>query len=126
MGQKNWRNATWVWIGNLPKHLDWVLKIVESTLVIAISGLVFYFGWKLVREGKSEEIETFFKSIGENWGAMVLLLIPLFFRTVRTFLEEVHEAFGMKRPRRDGSDGKIEEDQKKNPPKNPKPPDIKF
>lgn len=35
-----------------------------------------------------------------NWKAFIALMVLLFFRTIRTFLEEVQEGFGMKRIQR--------------------------
>jgi hypothetical protein len=35
----------------------------------------------------------------ENWKIGLLLLVPLFYRTVRAFLERVEEFMGMKAPR---------------------------
>ena len=39
-------------------------------------------------------------AVDENWKVVVLLAVPLFYRTVRRFLEQVEEFWGVKRPRR--------------------------
>ena len=36
-------------------------------------------------------------TINQNWKAVLILLIPLFYQTIRKFIEEVEEAYGMKR-----------------------------
>ena len=35
------------------------------------------------------------KMLNENWKVGLLILIPLFYRTIRMFLERVRKAFGM-------------------------------
>jgi hypothetical protein len=35
--------------------------------------------------------------INDNWKAALILLVLLFYRTIRIFLEQTEEAFGMKR-----------------------------
>ena len=35
--------------------------------------------------------------VNDNWKTFLLLVLLLFYRTIRTFLEEVQEGFGMKR-----------------------------
>lgn len=35
--------------------------------------------------------------VAKNWKIVLILMIPLFYQTVRTFLEEVQEAWGIKR-----------------------------
>ena len=35
--------------------------------------------------------------VAQNWKIVLILMIPLFYQTVRTFLEEVQEAWGIKR-----------------------------
>jgi hypothetical protein len=37
------------------------------------------------------------KGLNDNWKAALILLVVLFYRTVRMFLEQAEEAFGVKR-----------------------------
>jgi len=90
---------TWAWkaVRRLPDFLDWLLAVVERSLALGIALVVFWVGFRLA-SGKAtpNERDTIFK-LGENWKAAFFLLIPLFYKTVRVFLEEVRGAFGMKR-----------------------------
>jgi hypothetical protein len=47
--------------------------------------------------------------MNENWKVGLLILLPLFYRPIRTFLEELREAFGMKRTPREVGEETTEE-----------------
>ena len=82
--------------------MDWVSQVVESLLALGFAFVVFYWGWRVLFGRASQDELRLIKEAAENWKIIVLLLVPLFFRTVRIFLEEVREWAGMKRqPRRE-------------------------
>lgn len=88
---------------SLELFFDWCLKISEALIVTIITAVVFLF---VVREVlwvwhacnatiRQQRIEAALKMLNENWKVGLLILVPLFYRTIRTFLERVRKAFGM-------------------------------
>ena len=103
-----------LWLGiiqiqHLPKLLDWVLKVIERCLAIAIAWSAFYFGYRLAVGSSIPAQNTLVLNLGKHWQTALLLLLPLFYLTVRTFLEEVQEAFGMKRQQLPGAQEPVED-----------------
>jgi TRAP-type C4-dicarboxylate transport system permease large subunit len=86
-------------IAKLPNLLDWVLRVAERLLVIGLICAAFSFGYQLFWGAVPKAELDVVTLVAQNWKAVLLLLIPLFYFTVRTFLDEVVEAFGMKRQR---------------------------
>ena len=43
----------------------------------------------------SNRIEAALKMLNENWKVGLLILVPLFYRTIRMFLERVRKVWGM-------------------------------
>jgi len=80
----------------VPAFLDWLLSIVERLLVLGISFVIFSVGYQMMKGRADREIAALAK-VGESWKMLLLLLVPLFYRTVNRFIEEAHEAFGVKR-----------------------------
>ena len=62
------------------------------------------------------------RALNENWKVSLLLLIPLFYRTVRTFLERVEKAWGIEAPRTQRPEIKMATQE--NPPPKPVPSDT--
>jgi ascorbate-specific PTS system EIIC-type component UlaA len=91
----------WKALYQLPSWLDWLLSVVEPLTVLLITATIIYVGYGLVFGSPQNINQTRFKAlmviISDNWKAALLLLVVLFYRTVRVFLEEVQEAFGMRR-----------------------------
>jgi len=82
---------------------DRCLKISEAVVVITITSVLILF---VVREVlwvwfacdaaiREQRIEAALKMLNENWKVGLLILVPLFYRTIRMFLERVRKAFGM-------------------------------
>lgn len=46
-----------------------------------------------------QRLEVIIAALNDNWKVGLLVLIPLFFRPIRMFLERVEEAWGMKAPK---------------------------
>lgn len=71
--------------------LDWAVLLAERLLVLGLAFVVLRFGFRLVFGRYSPSEGDIAAKVSENWKAVILLLIPLFYRTVRTFLEQVEE-----------------------------------
>lgn len=78
--------------------LDWVVSVVERLLVLGLSSVVFYFLFKLARGSSMPEQLAVLKFFADNWKIGIIVLVVLFYGTVRIFLEQVQEVWGMKRP----------------------------
>lgn len=93
--------------------LNWLLSVLELVIVLAIACLVG-FGVYCLLSGSAQEarVVQLIKIINENWKAALVLLIPLFYRPIRMFLERLEQGpFGM----RTGKPVPTEEEQKENP-----------
>lgn len=97
----------------VPDFLNWLLSVLELLLVFAITCLLGYAIWCFVA-GTSQEarITRLIEVVNNNWKASLVLLIPLFYRPIRLFLENLEEAGGLKR-------GKIVEAASKQEEANP-------
>lgn len=95
-----WLLSTLRKILQLPDWLNWLLSVIEPLVVLAIAFVILYIGYCTVFRPASQQ-QAWFKELLEefnnNWKAGVLILIVLFYRTVRTFLEQAEEAFTVKR-----------------------------
>ena len=63
--------------------------------MLSIGMAVAYVGWHLLFTGKQPA--DVLATVNLNWKALLVLLVPLLYQTIKRFLEEVEEAFGMKR-----------------------------
>ncbi len=77
--------------------LDWMVKVVERLLVLGVAWVALYFGYHFCRGLLSSQQRDVIAFVAQNWKIVLILMIPLFYQTVRTFLEEVQEAWGIKR-----------------------------
>lgn len=77
--------------------LDWLVEVAERTTALAVAVLVGYLSFHFLFGKATPSDVQFVSAIGAHWQALLILLIPLFYRTIRTFLQEVEEAYGMKR-----------------------------
>src|SRR5437899_2549208 len=91
-------------LAQLPSWLNWILSVVEPLVVLAITFLISYFAYWLIfgsEKGEPQErLIRVLKEINDNWKVGLLLLVLLFYRTIRVFLEQAEEAWGVKRPLR--------------------------
>jgi len=85
---------------------DRCLKVSEAAIVLAITAVFVLF---VVREVlwiwfgcdpsvRQQHIEAALKMLNENWKVGLLILVPLFYRTIRMFrmfLERVRKVWGM-------------------------------
>lgn len=80
-------------------RLDGALALVEPAFVFLVLVSVVGGGVFTQLFGQDRGLAPWIKLLHENWKGAAIILLALFFRTARTFLEEVQEAFGMKRSR---------------------------
>ena len=72
--------------------LRWLFLTIETVTVLSIIGLVFYgaFGIALYKgdpqNSKQGQVIAF---LNNNWRALLLLTVPLFYRTVRAYVERL-------------------------------------
>ena len=95
---------------------DLLLTLVERFTVILVAVFIFYLGFGLVFDGKppsQTRAAQVLEILNLNWRALLILAIPLFYRPVKKFLDEVQEIAGMKRP-----------PQPKSQPPPPQPNDV--
>jgi hypothetical protein len=85
--------------------LDWLVSVAERLIVLGLSGLVFHFGYHVWRGTLSADESKILPLLGQNWKIIFVLMVPLFYQTIRTFLEEVQEFWGMTRPKKGASQG---------------------
>jgi hypothetical protein len=85
----------------IPLALDWLVRVMERILVLAIAFVACYVGWQIVLGHQMSDVERHgLAKAAENWRIVLVLLVPILYLTIRTFIEEVVEAFGMKREHR--------------------------
>jgi hypothetical protein len=91
-------------LARLPEWLDWLLAVVEPLVVLGITVSIGYVLYWQIFSGESGHplqphayLATAMKQMSDNWKAGVILLVVLFYRTIRTFLEQADEALGVKR-----------------------------
>ena len=76
-------------------------KSVEFLTVVGIFGVSCYIGYWLVfgpvTDPRYTRMVGLVDELGQSWKAFLLLMVPLFYRSTRTFMDEVQEAWGMKR-----------------------------
>jgi hypothetical protein len=80
----------------VPNWLSYILSVLELVIVLALAGLLGVAVYALLA-GDGERITYLMKTVHDNWRAALVLLIPLFYRPVRTFLENLEEAGSLKR-----------------------------
>jgi hypothetical protein len=83
--------------------LDWLVSVTERLVVLGVVGAVFYIGWLwhsgVVIASKpaatpatmATSAAEVLRAISENWKALLLLLIPLFYRTIREILNRIEK-----------------------------------
>jgi hypothetical protein len=95
------------WFDQVQPILDTILRCLEAVtvlfLALAILGAIGYetcwifFGDPPVRQAR---LALAMKGLNENWKVGLILVVPLFYRTIRGFLERLEEFGGAKAPRK--------------------------
>ncbi len=81
----------------IPDALSYLLSILELLIVLALIGLLGFAVYSLLSGHWQERFGYLMKTVHDNWRAALVLLIPLFYRPIRTFLENLEEAGSLKR-----------------------------
>ena len=84
----------------LPTALDWFLSVLEPLIVVALTVVITLATYWLIfgpQAQNNQRITGVVKLLNDNWKAGLLLVVLLFYRTVRTFLEQAEELFSVKR-----------------------------
>jgi hypothetical protein len=84
----------------LPSALDWFLSVIEPLIVVALTVVIVFAAYWLIFDAQAENtkrIADVVKLLNDNWKTGLLLIVLLFYRTVRTFLEQAEELFSVKR-----------------------------
>lgn len=89
-------------LSQLPDWLNWLLSVVEPLLVLGIGGMLCYIAYRFVfipeQRPQDSQLLSFIKAVSDNWKAGLILLLVLFYRTIRVFLEQVEKGpLGMER-----------------------------
>jgi hypothetical protein len=85
---------------SIPKRillfLDWMISMSERLVVLAITYIVSYIGWCTFHAAnQAQYMKDTLGPLSDNWKGLLVLLIPLFYRPVRSFLERVERFAGM-------------------------------
>ncbi len=94
-----------------------VLTLAVSVISLTIMTLIWIFaGCSFqIREQRMMDV---LKALGDNWKAVLILLIPLFYRTTRRFISRITKGpFGVEAPAEE------ETPKQGTPPIQPNPPD---
>lgn len=90
-------------IAHLPIWLNWLLSVIEPCIILVIAFVLAYAGYWLIfgseGSGHQARLTQLMKLMNDDWKAALILLVLLFYRTIRTFLEQAEEAWGVKRKR---------------------------
>jgi len=87
-------------LAQLPDWLNWILAVVEPLVVLAVTftiGYTCYWMFFAVDQTRGYVLAENIKELNTGWRAGALLVIVLFYRTARTFLEQAEEAWGVKK-----------------------------
>jgi hypothetical protein len=90
----------------LPEWLNWLLAVVEPLVVLGVTfSLAYATYWLVFAQDKGHAyLSTTIKQLNDNWKVGLILLVALFYRTIRIFLEQAEEAWGVKRKRLQGQE----------------------
>jgi hypothetical protein len=118
--QARWQEKRKLW----QEKLDyWLISSEAAIAFLVVLVILLWIGFELWWNfmacdpmTKQERICKTLKMVNDNWKAGLLILIPLFYRTVRMFLEEVQEIAGMKRQKKKQMPRETEEAEEARPP----------
>jgi hypothetical protein len=94
------------WFDKVEPWLDRILECLEVAMVFTLAigilvATVYEVIWIFPSDPSTRQgrLAGVLRALNENWKAGLLLLVPLFYRTIRGFLERVEEFAGAKAPR---------------------------
>ncbi len=88
-------------------YLDRLLRLLEfltvaGLAIVIFAGAIYEMWWVLcgsLASDRQTRMQNALAMLNGNWKIGLLLLIPLFYRTVRAFLQRAEEFAGIKAPR---------------------------
>jgi hypothetical protein len=93
------------WFDKFELFLDRCVRCGEAVIVlllmlIVVAGLLYQTWWILWTTADCRQVRfaQSLKTIDDNWKVGLIILIPLFYRALRAFLERVEEVGGVKAP----------------------------
>ncbi len=94
----------------MDRILRWVEFLVVVVVVVAVCSVLGYLAYWIIvgpdQDPRQQRLQIVAKLVNENWKVGLLLLVPLFYRPVRVFLEEIQEGpFGTSRQLRGREEG---------------------
>ena len=97
----NWLTAFGLWTSQCLAAFRFVFSLIEGLTVFGLFAVIARAGWVLGFGDPSSaeylQAEHLVRLVDASWKAFFMLAVLLFFRPVRTFLDEVQEAYGMRR-----------------------------
>jgi hypothetical protein len=78
--------------------LDWIVEVAERLVVIGIGSAVLYLVVRFTLAISSPSDSQLLQNADKNWKALLILLVPLFYPTIKRFLKELKKGpFGLER-----------------------------
>ena len=111
---ESWFDKVEPWLDRVLKFLEVVIVLVLAVVILAVTGYEIVWVFRGNQWPSQVRLEAALKALNENWKVVLLLLVPLFYRTIRGFLERVEEFAGAKAPRI----------PKSKSPETPNPPEL--
>ena len=102
--QWGWRALLWTLDTcrqDLPRILDWLIDVTAQLLVLGIGGAGLWIAYTVLFAKDPNHL--LIESV-PHWPAVAILLVPLLYRPVTTFLNEMEEAFGARRRAKEAID----------------------
>ncbi len=87
---------------------------VFSILLVAVLSVLHEIWWRVCGGPWPEGHARFGNALGQldsHWKLALGLLVPLFYRTIRQFLQEAENIFGVNRPKRPKSDQDLKQEE---------------
>lgn len=76
----------------IPSHLirllDWLLCFAERLVAIGVCVAVLYLGFRLTFGRASQSDAQSLSTLSQNWKVLLLVLVPLFYPTVKKLVQE--------------------------------------
>lgn len=91
----------WLMLVRLPNALDWMVDVMTALLVLALGGAALWIAWSVL---SAKDPNAVLMESVPHWPAVAILLVPLLYRPVTTFLKEVEEVAGARRRRAESAE----------------------
>jgi len=88
--------------------LDWILAFAERLVAIGICAAVLYSGYRFISGKASASDAQSLSTLSQNWKVLLLLLIPLFYPTVKKLVQQAKKIGPYERQDLPGAPGEDE------------------